>query len=341
MIKMSDQELVKKETTMSERFMNKIILEFNSGVGDLALTTFQKRLAQNCFIVLDSALKAAEEKRLKKTQNQDAVPVTWANVNMEKLSRDVVAVARIGLDPAQKNHINMIPFKNNALGKYDIGFVEGYRGMELKATKYGLDVPDHVVVEVVYSNDKFKSIKKDIKNKYEHYEFDIVNDFDRGTIVGGFYYHMFIDHPEKNKVVTLSLKDIEKRKPQYASVEFWGGEKDVWEKDKTTGKSKKTGKETIDGWFEKMVEKTIRRAAYGDITIDSQKIDDDYLMLKQSESSLTEAEALEEINANANGTPIDIEHGPASDELTDEPNDNVEAEGQPTNQAAPKPGPNF
>jgi recombination protein RecT len=327
---MSEQELVKKETTMSERFMNKIILEFNSGVGDLALTTFQKRLAQNCFIVLDSALRAAEEKRLKKANKQDPLPVTWPNVNMEKLSRDVVAVARIGLDPAQKNHINMIPFKNNALGKYDIGFVEGYRGMELKATKYGLDVPDHVVVEVVYSTDKFKSIKKDFKNKFEHYEFEIVNDFNRGTIVGGFYYHMFVDHPEKNKVVTLSLKDIEKRKPQYASVEFWGGEKDVWEN------GKKTGKETVDGWFEKMVEKTIRRAAYGDITIDSQKIDDDYLMLKQSESSLTEAEALEEINANANGTPIDIEHSVASDE----PKDETEEPGT-NNEAPPKTGPNF
>lgn len=324
------QEIVKKEPTMSERFMNKIILEFNSGVGDLALTTFQKRLAQNCFIVLDSALKAAEEKRLKKKTNQDPLPVTWPNVNMEKLSRDVVAVARIGLDPAQKNHINMIPFKNNALGKYDIGFVEGYRGMELKATKYGLDVPDHIVVEVVYSNDHFKSIKKDVKNKFEHYEFEIINDFDRGSIIGGFYYHMFVDHPEKNKVVTLSLKDIEKRKPQYASVEFWGGEKDVW-KD-----GKKTGKETIDGWFEKMVEKTIRRAAYGDITIDSQKIDDDYLMLKQSESSLTEAETLEEITANANGTPIDIEHSSASDEPSSE---NVESGA--SDETPPKAGPNF
>ena len=39
---------------------------------------------------------------------------------------------RIGLDPSQKNHINPIPYKNNAKNKYDIGFIEGYRGIELK-----------------------------------------------------------------------------------------------------------------------------------------------------------------------------------------------------------------
>lgn len=297
---MSETAVAQKELTASERFMNKVVAQFSSGVGEIALTGFQKRLAQNYFISLDSALKMAEEKRLKKKNNQDPLPITWQNVNMEKLAVNVVSYARIGFDPALPNHINMVPFKNNTTGKYDIGFIEGYRGLELKAIKYGVEVPDYTVVEVVYSKDKFKSIKKDRNNAVESYEFNIVDDFDRGEIVGGFYYHQFTKSPEKNKLVVMNLKEIEKRKPQYASVEFWGGEKDVWEN------NKKVGKETVEGWYEKMVEKTLIRAAYASITIDSQKIDDDYMNLKQAEMSFAESEAAVEIGQNANREIIDI-----------------------------------
>ncbi|MGF7050385.1 recombination protein RecT [Paenibacillus sp. DS2015] len=300
-------EIAKKEPTQSERFMTKVISEFGSNVGEVALTNFQKRLAQNYFIALDSVLKTTEEKRLKKAEKyRDALPVTWANVNMDKLARDVVAMARVGFDPSQPNHINLIPFKNNNTNKYDIAFIEGYRGIELKSTKYGMDVPDHVAVELVYSSDKFNPIKKDMNNKYEGYEFDIVNAFDRGEIVGGFYYHLFSKAPEKNKLVIMTIKDIEKRKPDHASPEFWGGEKDKWVD------GKKAGKEQVEGWREKMCWKTVYRAAFSDITIDSQKIDDDYLRLKQMESDLSEAEVAQEIKANANGDIIDITPDPVT-----------------------------
>ncbi|MBA1335890.1 MAG: hypothetical protein HPY66_1708 [Firmicutes bacterium] len=312
------KEIAKKEQSMSERFMNKVMLEFTSGVGEIALTNFQKRLAQNYFISLDASLKVAEEKRKKKDEKyRDALPVVWANVNMEALARNVVAYARIGLDPAQKNHINMVPYKNSATNKYDIGFVEGYRGLELKAVKYGLDEakPDHVIVELVYSKDKFKPIKKDHRHEYETFEFDVENPFDRGEIVGGFYYHLFKGSPEKNKLVTFTKKDIEKRKPPYASTEFWGGEKDVWKWDEKKQKNVKTGeKEKVEGWYEKMCWKTIYRAAYSDITIDSQKIDDDYLRLKQMEESLADAKVAAEIAEYANSEVIDIEPEYVDDE---------------------------
>ncbi len=286
--------------TASERFTNKVLAEFGSSVGAIALTEFQKRLAQNYFISIDAALKTAEQKRAAKKTNKDPVQVTWENINMESLSRNVVAYARIGLDPAQKNHINMMPFKNNSLNKYDIVFIEGYRGLELKAKKYGLDIPDSVIVELVYSNDKFKILKKSKDNPFENYEFDIVDAFDRGEIKGGFYYHIFSLAPEKNKLVVLTMKDIEKRKPRFASVEFWGGEKDKWDN------GKKVGTEKVEGWFEKMCYKTIFRAAYSDITIDSQKIDDDYLRVKQIESEFTEAEVEAEIDEHANKNMIDV-----------------------------------
>lgn len=302
----------KEELTMSERFTNKVIAEFNSGVGEVALSDSQKRLAQNYFMGIDLALKTAEANRLRKSEKyRDPVPVTWNNIDMEKLARDVVTYARIGLDPMQKNHIHPIPFKNNNTDKYDIAFIEGYRGLELKAVKYGLDVPDAVIVELVYENDKFKPIKKDMKNSIESYEFEIVNPFDRGSIIGGFYYHIYNENPEKNKLVMFSIKDIEKRKPAYASVEFWGGEKDIWENDKKTGK-----KEQVEGWYEQMCWKTIYRAAYNDITIDSQKIDDNYLRMKQLENDTTEKLVEAEIEEKANKEYIDIDE---YEDVVDEP----------------------
>lgn len=287
------------EITMSERFTNKVLAEFKSGVGEVVLTNFQHRLVQNYFIVADMALKSAEAKRQKKVKNKDPLPVIWANVDMEKLSQSVVAAARIGWDPQQENHVSLIPYKENGAAKYNLTFMPGYRGIELKAVKYGLDVPT-VIVELVYSTDKFRSIKKDHKNKVEFYEFEIVNNFDRGTLVGGFYYHSF-DNPEKNKLVVMPLKEIEKRKPKYASAEFWGGEKDVWKNGVVVGK------ETVEGWYDKMCHKTVYRAAYKDITIDSQKIDDDYLRLNQLENDFKEVEVEREIAENANGNVIDIQ----------------------------------
>ena len=295
-------QLAPQEKTVAQRFTDKVIKEFTSGVGEAALTKFQLRLAQNYFMAIDLALKKAELKRQAKKQNKDPLPVVWANINMEQLARDVVAAARIGLDPAQSNHINLAPYKNNAANKYDIGFIPGYRGIELKAIKYGLDIPDTVTVELVYSSDRFKSHKKDVTHNYETYEFEIVNDFDRGDIVGGFYYHMFSKTPEKNRLVVMPLKEILKRKPKYASTEFWGGEKDVWKNGKKTGK-----KETVEGWFDEMCYKTVCRAAYGSITIDSQKIDNDYLALRQMEDSYTEQKVAEEIAQNANKETINVD----------------------------------
>ena len=119
--------------SMSERFMLKVVSEFGSGVGELALTEHQKRLAQNYFMALDAALKLAEEKRLKKSeQYRDLVPITWQNVNMSLLARNVVSAARIGWDALEKNHVHLVPYKNNTTGQYDIGFLPGYRGLELK-----------------------------------------------------------------------------------------------------------------------------------------------------------------------------------------------------------------
>lgn len=311
---MTDQ-VVTKELSHSERFMNKVFSEFGSSVGGIEVTKFQGRLVQNYFVSLDASLKTAEEKRLKKPEKyREELAYTWANINLEKLARDVVTAARVGFDPSQSNHINLIPFKNNNTQKYDIAFIEGYRGIEMKAKKYGLEVPDHVEVQLVYSKDEFKSVKKDLNHLFEGYTFNILNDFDRGEIVGGFYYHLYSQSPDKNRLVVMPLKEILKRKPDKAAPEFWGGEKDKWGKD-DKGKSVVVGKETVEGWYDQMCYKTVYRAAYNDITIDSQKIDEDYLRLRQMESDFEASGIEREIIENANSEPIDITPSdpPASD----------------------------
>lgn len=300
-----ENEVVKKIATPSERFTNEVLKQFSSNVGEVEASVFQKRLIQNYFIKLDQTLKSSELKRLAKKTNQDSTPLTWENVNLPKLAVDVMSFSLIGLDALQNNHINLIPYKNNTTGKYDITFIIGYKGLELKAMKYGFEIPDDVVVELVYSNDKFKQVKKDINNRVEGYTFEVVNDFDRGEVIGGFYYHIFTKNPTKNKLKVFSLKDIEKRKPKYASSEFWGGSVDKWEG------GKKVGIEQVDGWRDEMMLKTIYRSAYNDITIDSEKIDEHLIRMMDNDSHdkitpTMEQTVEEEIQEFANTELIDF-----------------------------------
>lgn len=293
----------------SQRFTAAVMKNFTQENGEVQITNQQQRLCQSYFIKIDQMLKAAELKRLAKSEKyREPLPYVWDNVNMNKLAVDVVAYSSVGLDPMQKNHLHPIPYKNNALNKYDISFTKGYNGIELVAKKYGVDVPDDVVIRIVYSNETFKPIYKDSENKNESYiHKPSENAFDRGEIVGGYYYHVFFDHPEKNKLRVFSMADINKRIPKTASVEFWGGEKDTWED------GKKTGKEQVDGWKDEMVWKTLKRAAWEAINIDSQKIDKEIQTVLAKENEIQEVSYIDvsskvesEKAANANKQTITI-----------------------------------
>lgn len=282
--KKDDKLVQRQELTPAQRFTQTVIKHYQSGVGALQLDKRQERLTQSYFVAVDHALKDAEGRRIKKSeQYRDKVPVTWNNVNIEELAISVVACSRIGFDPSLPNHVFFIPYKNNTTGKYDINLMEGYRGKEIKARKYGYDVPSDIVVELVYSNDKFDIIKKDLNNDVEGYLFEVANPFERGDIIGGFYYFKYSDDPSKNILRVFNKTDIEKRKPGHASPEFWGGEKDKWEN------GKKVGKEAVDGWYEEMMWKTLFRAAMNAIAIDSEKIDDNLArLLKMDAGEVTD-----------------------------------------------------
>ena len=294
------EALQKKELTQGERFTSMVMAEFKAGTnGELAISDFQKRLMQNCFIAIDNALGIAEDRRKKKTgKYQDPLPVVWANVNMKSLAISIVNTAKVGLDPAQKNHISFVPFKVN--GKYEIVHIRGYVGLEVVAKKYALEVPTSVVCELVFSTDGFKAIKRGPTNAYESYEHEIINPFARGEIVGGFAYFIYSD-PVKNRLMIMSLEDILKRRPKHASTEFWGGEKPIYKDNKIVGTEK------VDGWLKEMCLKTIKRAAYDSIPIDPEKVDAAYMGIKQREREFAEVEIAQEIDENANREILDIE----------------------------------
>lgn len=292
--------------TPSERFTMAVMKNFSQENGEVQITPFQKRLCQSYFIKIDQMLKASELKRMAKgEQFRDPLAYIWENVNMNKLAIDVVAYSSVGLDPMQKNHLHPIPYKNTSLNKYDISFTKGYNGIELVAKKYGFDVPDDVIIRIVYSKEKFLPIYKDAENKKESFTHKpSENPFDKGDILGGYYYHVYFDYPEKNKLRVFSMKEIEKRIPKSASVEFWGGEKDSWKN------GQKSGKEQVEGWKDEMVWKTIKRAAWDAVSIDSQKIDDNVQKILSEQEEIIK-EGIEnivsnEIKSEANKEPLDF-----------------------------------
>ena len=289
----------------SERFTATVMRQFGSTVGLPQVTDYQRQLVQGYFIAIDRALKAAEEERLRKNNNNrdhkydNDLPVTWANVNLTDLALDVVHYARMGLDMMQDNHLFPIPYKNSKTRKYDLTLMPGYNGIQYIAEKYALEKPAAVTIELVYSTDTFKPIKKTAGVQVEAYEFAINNPFARGEVVGGFGYIEYTD-PLKNKLVIMTLKDILKRKPQYASPNFWGGKQKVWEG------GKQVEKET-EGWFEEMCLKTLKREVYSakHIPRDPKKVDDNYQYMKMQEARIADLQAQAEIDAYANGDVID------------------------------------
>lgn len=305
LVKKEENQVQVKELTASERFTGMVVKEFQGNVGVLNINEYQKQLIRGYFIGIDNALKKAEEARLNKNswkstkeEDKNNLPITWQNVNMNDLAIAVVHHAKLGLDMQIPNHLNAIPYKNSKTQKYDIGFLKGYKGLEYIATQLSLYPIRNITVELIYSNDVFEIVNKDNITKYN---FIIKNPFDRGDIIGGFGYIEYLDE-SRNRIITLSKKDIDKRKPSYAAAEFWGGEK-------YNPATKQ--KEQVDGWYEEMARKTIARATYNAVPIDPKKVNESYAYVINNNDNayenVIEAQVAEEIDENANKELIDIE----------------------------------
>lgn len=299
----------------SERFTARVMKEFGGTVGTPQVTDYQRQLIQGYFISIDRALKMAEDERQRKNRSNsdhkydNDLPVIWANVNLNDLAMDIVHYARMGLDMMQENHLFPIPYKNNKTKQYDVNLMPGYNGIRYIAEKYAVASPKNVIIELVYDSDTFRPIKKDSKHRIESYEFSINNPFERGKIIGGFGYIEY-DDPGKNELVMMSMHDIEKRKPKYASANFWGGKATEW----VNGKKQTVEKE---GWLEEMCLKTVKREVYSakHIPRDPKKIDDNYQYMKMRESRMAEMPVENEIHEKANRTYIDVNVNPDKSSL--------------------------
>lgn len=280
----------KNEVSASERFTSMVFREFGANsLGEPQITDYQRRLINNYFITIDRTLKVAEADRIARNEKNsnhqfdNTLPISWKTVNMTDLALDLVHFARMGLDMSQPNMLFPIPYKNNKAQKYDITLMKGYNGIFYMAQKYAVEAPKAITVEVVYSTDHFKPLKRNFERSVEAYEFEITNPFDRGEIIGGFAYIEY-DEPAKNKLVMMSKNDIEKRKPARASENFWGK------------------------WEDEMVRKTLVREACSAkyIPIDPAKVDEAYRAAKLREVRYAEIEADAEAEQNANRTVIDV-----------------------------------
>lgn len=301
-----------KNLSVSEQFTQKVISELTDMNSEIRVTNYQRYLIHGYFVGIDRALQEAEKRR---NPQKNPVPYTWANVNTNKMAQDLVYYARAGLDMQQKNHLFPIPYLDSRNNRYDITFMEGYNGIRYIADKYALEKPLDVTIELVYSTDRFEIKKKSSNNKVENYVFEVTNPFDRGDIVGGFGYIEYSD-PTKNKLVIMSKKDIEKRKPKYVSGNFW-----------------KTGEE---GWYEEMCRKTVARTVYSEkyIPRDPAKIDENYQFLRSQELEIAKAEIHEEISQNANTIVLD-----AKDVISDIDTDdnNIEPDTPPVGEIPQQP----
>ncbi len=294
------------EETMSERFTKMVIHQFGGQFsGEVRVTDFQRHLVQGYFISIDRTLKKAEKDRTRKNQNNkdhkydNKLEYTWSNVNLPDLAMDVIQTAKMGLDMMQDNHLYAIPYKNNKTNKYDLELMKGYNGIQYIAEKYAVEKPIAVTVDLVFSTDDFSPLKKNKDNLVENYDFKVNKPFDRGELIGGFGYIEYVDS-KKNKLIVMTIKDILKRKPEYASARFWGGTETKWKNGTPTLKK-------IEGWYEEMCLKTVKREVYSakNIPRDPEKIDGAYQHMRLKETKQAEALARAEIELKANGEVID------------------------------------
>lgn len=301
--------ITQSEVSMAERFTGMVMKQYAT-TGKYQPTEREKQLIRNYFICIDQTLQKAEAERIRKnSNNRDAkynndLAYTWNNVDLPALAQDLAHYARVGLDMMEDNTLFPIPYKNNKGNKYSMTLMEGYNGIRYQAEKYALDPFKAVIVEVIYENDKFRPIKKDSRNPIEGYEFDIPQPFNRGEPVGVFGYIEFED-PSKNKLVVFSKADVMKRKPKYASPEFWGGKKKVWDNGKQV-------EVELEGWVAEMYEKTMKREIYGSKRIprDPDKVDESYNYIRQREQQYADMVIEAEVVENGNTTPINLPEEP-------------------------------
>lgn len=219
MAEKKDKTLQVKEPAISARFTAAVVKEFNSTISNIELSPYQRKLAQHLYIKIDETLKLLEAKRV--SSNQKKSPITWENINMNKLALDAVHRVELGLDALIPNHISPIPYFNSKLKKYDLDLRVGYSGKDYYRRQMCTDPPLDIIYELVHKTDKFKPIKRTHDKPVESYAFEITEPFSRGEVVGGFAYIKYGDQT-KNQLVIVTKADFDKSKKRAMTQDFWG-----------------------------------------------------------------------------------------------------------------------
>lgn len=289
---MSNQNQVSVQTG-SERFLNNVQKQFAAEAGSpVAFSEYEKALAQHLFLKLDSVLKDFDAKRIKDGKTSQT-PYTWENIDMRKLSLDAVHTVHLGLDALIANHVHPVPYFNGKNKKYDLDLRVGYIGKAYYRMESAVERPKDTVIELVYSSDHFKPIKKSFGNDIESYEFEIQKPFDRGDIVGGFGYLVF-DDPDKNKLILVSEKDFEKSRKAAKGDTFWS-------------------KHPVEMRYKTLVHRVTEK-----LQVDPKKVNVSYLYVENKESD----DERREINENANKEVLDIDY--QEDEESDHESEHAE-----------------
>ena len=271
----NNKQLTKKETTTSPStwFMNEIMTSLGAGHPDFTVTPAQKAKIQGYFSAMTHVLN---EQGLK-----------WSQVAVDyKLAQDLMVCAQIGFDMRSEKMLYAVPRMDNKIGKYRFTLQKGYMGRVYEAMKYAEGNLEDITAMLVYSTDKFVPHIHDSQHPGDTYEFEIMNPFDRGSLVGGFAYLIY-DNPARNRLVLVSKADIEKRRAVSRSSKFWGG------------------------WYDEMALKTVYIAGAKAVKLDPDKLDDAYQHSQAMEESTSDIEVGNKlVETQAEGEVVDVQQLP-------------------------------
>ena len=228
----------KTETDLKPKFLTKV-QEFGCS---------NEKLAGNFFTAIDLAIKKSEADRASNQYKANDPKIKWAVINFDDVLQKSIAYSNLGIDPLAKDMLSFIFYKNKSLG-YDITFVEGVKCMETLARRYGINCPENITVELIYSNDEFSLIKKDISNPEDGYILNIKTPFDRGSIVGGVSLSEY-KNTKYNKSRLMTRKDILKRTKETTAF--------------------------FKNWEEEMCEKTIAKNAWSKVVLNTTELAEYY-----------------------------------------------------------------
>lgn len=254
--------------TVSQKFIARVAKQFEASMGgSISWTPLQQALGQNLYIKLDQTFTELEQKRASNFNKKNDPPITWDNVNFEKLTKDCSRCVRRELDALLDNFVQIIPYLNSRTKQYDVSIRPGYNGVDHISRRFALDPILDIKYQLVHETDVFE-VK--IENGIEMPYFKQTSPFKPGNVIGGYGYIMY-DDPRKNRLYICEYREFEKAKNASPGVEFWGGIQSKWV-DGEDGKRKKVDGEYDEKFEKEMQRKTLMYRVNATVKLDPAKI---------------------------------------------------------------------